>query len=328
MIIIIIMNKPVYKLKDWIDENKLPNYYLSLNPKAIDYLKNNPSKINWNSLCMNSNASNILLDIRNRNKLDWCCLSSNNNDDIVSFLLKPENINKINWSCFSMNNNDKAVEFLIKPENNNKINLYNFNENNNPKVVEFLIKPENQKYIIIDRFLAKKDAAPFILENIHTYINNKINMELICFNSNPILIDFFKANIDKLYWRYISRNPLLMDIVSDMNEEEYINKIDWFYLSLNTEKRAIDLLLRHPSKIDLEIIINNNSPYIIPYLLSNKNKIRWNILSTNPAIFELDYKKMKENFQNMEEEIIKEAYHPKRICKLIEAGIDIEELFS
>jgi len=32
----------------------------------------------------------------------------------------------------------------------------------------------------------------------------------------------------------------------------------------------------------------------------NKNKIAWNDISTNPEIFELDYIKMKKNFENLE----------------------------
>ena len=34
--------KPVYKLCDWVDKNKLFIRELSHNPKSIDYLKQNP----------------------------------------------------------------------------------------------------------------------------------------------------------------------------------------------------------------------------------------------------------------------------------------------
>ena len=41
------MNKPIYKLYDWIDENKLDWDNLSLTPNAIQLLEANPDKINW-----------------------------------------------------------------------------------------------------------------------------------------------------------------------------------------------------------------------------------------------------------------------------------------
>ena len=38
------------KLRDWIDINKINWEYLSFNPNAIELLKKNKDKINWNYL--------------------------------------------------------------------------------------------------------------------------------------------------------------------------------------------------------------------------------------------------------------------------------------
>ena len=48
------------------------------------------------------------------------------------------------------------------------------------------------------------------------------------------------------------------------------------------------------------------------------NKINWNLLSLNPAIFTYNYKEIKNKFQDLGQEIIEKALHPKRIFKLIE----------
>jgi hypothetical protein len=50
------------------------------------------------------------------------------------------------------------------------------------------------------------------------------------------------------------------------------------------------------------------------------------MLCENPAIFELDYQKMKESKRELNQAIIAEAWHPKRIARWIEMGFDIEEL--
>ena len=48
------------KLRDWIDINKIDWVYLSLNPNAIDLLKENKDKIDWRCLTANPNAIELL----------------------------------------------------------------------------------------------------------------------------------------------------------------------------------------------------------------------------------------------------------------------------
>ena len=49
-----------------------------------------------------------------------------------------------------------------------------------------------------------------------------------------------------------------------------------------------------------------------------KNKINWINISSNPSIFTYDYQKIRKNFEELGEEIIAKALHPKRIFRLIE----------
>jgi hypothetical protein len=53
-------------------------------------------------------------------------------------------------------------------------------------------------------------------------------------------------------------------------------------------------------------------------LKENQNKIDWDGFSLNSSIFTYDYKKIKQNFEELGEEIIAKALHPKRIFRLIE----------
>ena len=71
-----------------------------------------------------------------------------------------------------------------------------------------------------------------------------------------------------------------------------INKLDFCGLSLNENDKAFDLLKE------------------------NQDKINWYYLSCNENIFELDYEKMKDNFQILGNEILEKALDPDRIKRL------------
>ena len=51
------LNRPVWKLKDWIDVEKLDWSLLSLNPNAIDFIINNNIKLDWSCLWRNCKSS-------------------------------------------------------------------------------------------------------------------------------------------------------------------------------------------------------------------------------------------------------------------------------
>ncbi len=76
--------------------------------------------------------------------------------------------------------------------------------------------------------------------------------------------------------------------------KENLDKIDWSYLSNNTNIDAMAMLEENQDKID------------------------WCNLSTNPSIFTYDYDHIKENFKELGEEIIIKSLHPKRMLKLME----------
>ena len=75
----------------------------------------------------------------------------------------------------------------------------------------------------------------------------------------------------------------------------WIIRLDWY------KKIGFDNLSENPNAIEL--------------LEENPDKINWIYLSENPSIFELDYAKMRENNQDMYEDLIKEVMKPSRVFK-------------
>ena len=106
-----------------------------------------------------------------------------------------------------------------------------------------------------------------------------------------------------------------------------VEKLDFMLLSKNPN--AIDYFRANPDKINWNLLSLN--PNAMEILETNPTKINWTNLSFNNGIFELDYKKMKSNNQEMEEELIKEVMKPSRVFKYYSTYPDydyLEELFD
>jgi hypothetical protein len=200
--------------------------YLSMNPNAINHLKNNQSKIIRHQLQHNPNIDLIESDFNEYKKyfdgdyaksirrmsyhcnLDWKTLSSNPNHMIIKVLEK--NINKINWSSLSSNTN--AIHILEK--NNDKIDWSSLSSNN--KAIHILEK------------------------NI-----DKIDWSCLSSNIDPFAIDLLGKNLDKIDWCRLSGNKNAIHIL-----EKNLDKIDWSCLSSNTDVFAMNLLEKNIDKID------------------------------------------------------------------------------
>ena len=63
------LNRPIWKLRDWIDVEILHWNFLSFNPNAINLLKENPENINWCILSNNKNAIEMLEN--NKENINW-----------------------------------------------------------------------------------------------------------------------------------------------------------------------------------------------------------------------------------------------------------------
>ena len=98
------------KLRDWIDINKINWDGLSINPNAIELLKENQDKICWFNLSYNTNSIELLK--KNKNKINWIILSENPN----AIELLKENQDKINWFRFSENSNIFTYDYKLMKE--------------------------------------------------------------------------------------------------------------------------------------------------------------------------------------------------------------------
>jgi ribosomal protein L24E len=134
----------IYKLRSWIDEKKLieanPNGkwskwdLLPWHVRIINYLKTNPSRIDWCFLSENPNNGALDLLEANPDKIRWRFLSRNSNDRAMTLL--EENLNKIHWYELSRNPNDRAMTLL--EENPDKINWTELSRNTNDRAMTLL----------------------------------------------------------------------------------------------------------------------------------------------------------------------------------------------
>ena len=67
----------MFKLKDWIDKDKIWWSQLSRNPSALTLLEKNQDKIDWSLLSENPSARAIALLENNQGKIYWSRLSLN-----------------------------------------------------------------------------------------------------------------------------------------------------------------------------------------------------------------------------------------------------------
>ena len=56
--------------------------------------------------------------------------------------------------------------------------------------------------------------------------------------------------------------------------------------------------------------------------MRNPDKINWDALSTNPAIFTYDYKSITERCEIYREGLMANRFHPKNFSKFIDWGFD------
>ena len=298
-----------YVLRDWIPLDKIRWNQLSINPNAIDLLREKiteesemdeddleklkeSEKIDWEFLSANPAAIELLKE--NPKKIVWWQLSANPSDEAIKLLKdNPENIV---WGVLSANPSVEAIKLL---ENNiDEINWEMLSTN--PNAINLLQK----YYQEIDMFMLS--ANPNAIKLLEFYYD-----EIVWYNLslNPSAIELLRENPDKINWDRLSTNPNAIELLKakineekEMSEDELENlkhnkKIDWVLLSKNPN--AIELLQSYPNKINWELLSNNANGFgllkeRVKYEIGLnkrdydklKDKIDWDALSANPSIFE------------------------------------------
>ena len=336
------LKKRMYKLRKEIDIHKLNWSYLVDNPHpgATKLIQENIDKISredFYSISQNPNHMDIIL--KNMDKIHSGYLSVN--PAAMHLLLKSPEL--INWELFSLNSNFKAIEIIEKiilenmdikyrlinradrgnllDKKNRPDNIYwtLLAMNSNPKAIELIEKYHkhflNHSLQETLSVLSKNPNAVYLLENYPQYID----WETIVYNTNPDAIRIIEQNLDKISsFVYLSENENAVHII-----ENNLDKIhDWTFLSKN--KKAMHILEKNLDKVNWKTFSENEAA--IDILLENLHKVCYNRLSKNPAIFEYDYQGLKEHCDIYREELMKKTMHPSRIQKLLEQGIDLEDL--
>ena len=301
----------LYKLRDWIDENKLHWSTLSSNENAIDLLEANPDKINWDWLTYNSNAAHLFKKNKNKTQKHITCkINALINND--SNLIKVED--KLNLNMFR---EKYAMDYLEK--NPDKIAWYWLSCN--PTAIHILEK--NKDKIDWDSMSRNPNAVHLLQTHLDESKRDgsecKICWDYLCYNENAI--ELLKKNLynpagkRKIYWRELSMNPnpIAVSWLEKHQDESRRNgsvcKIDWDNLSRNSG--AMHLLEKyHDECLRYDSVC----------------KINWFYLSGVPEIFELDYSFLRKRMNIIKEELIAKAMHPKRIQSWIDTGMDVDDL--
>lgn len=304
--------QPPMKLRDWIDCD-LDMKGLFANPNYIEFIEKEIQRI--------PRACAFLYSYY---------LSSNPN--AVHILEKyPE---YIHWEALSKNPN--ATHILLK--NMDKIDRSYFCENPHPDVIKYLEKNTDK---ISWCSLATNPSAMHLLKQKIAEIKYKyhpvvfpfeIDFEMFCLNPNPEAIEIIKQYPEEIEyydaWTFLASNPNAVELLS-----QNLDEIDWDLFTRNTSPDAIALLEQNLDKLNwgdcfLEMHLLRN-PAAIHIIERNWHKIEHKSIdefSSNPAIFVYDYARMRENYKDLKREIIETAWHPNRVSKWLEMGLDLEDL--
>jgi hypothetical protein len=262
---------------------------------------------------------------------------------------------KLNW--FELSKNPAAIQML--EQNPDKIVWMGLMEN--PAAIHLI-----EKRINIDNIITSKYTLTNLFYNIicinYTEIKNFINVlqyqhyahiYWYYLSKNPAAIHILEKNPDKIDWGMLSANPSPRAISL---LEQNPDKICWIRLSINPSERAIALLAQNPEMIYPDYFSKNPAPFHIlkkhnllddymhccsffetlpqqpddlTFMFEQEpNKIHKNYfdLSSNPAIFIYDYDAMRGANAALKEEIIRAAWHPRRVLALVESGADVDDL--
>jgi len=286
------MFPPIYKLYEWLDDDKMFCYYLSKNCKTVgpllqygniidrQVLSRNPDAVYYlNSHAIKfieNNLNNQYIDVwenphfihileKNLDKVNWSYLSRNP----AAIHILENNLDKVDWGQLSANPN--AIHIL---ENNfDKINWYNLSAN--PKA-------------------------------IHIIQNNLYKVEWTQLSVNPGAIQIIEQYLDLIDWYYLSLNPAAIHII-----EKNLHRIDWSNLSKNPA--AINILKYNLDKIDYDMLSENPAIFVL-----DPKAMRQQIMNFGKS----------NNYHGFAEELISKVLHPSKFKNQINKynyDISIEE---
>lgn len=297
-------NKPVYKLDEDFEPELFDKFSLSISKFGIEILKENPELIDWHALSSNPDAIEILET--NEDKIDFEELSGNPN--AIEILRRNED--KICWFKLSINEN----AFKLLYENQDKIDWNSIGLNRNPLVIKRIIGNN-----------LDKDISWIALSQ----------------NNNDEALELLMINFDKIEWIYFSSNSNDKAIeLLNMNRD----KINWTNFCYNPNEKIISILIENLEEVDWNSIYFNSNEKI-KYMMEKYNPFNKRLISTIrqlrgmyyeeveeytfKSVFKYDYEKMRKNFEDFEEDLLKAVLHPRRVMRNLELyGYDLDDMFD
>lgn len=160
-------------------------------------------------------------------------------------------------------------------------------------------------------------------KNIYTNYNNTMSMvvndELITKKQwldifrdphNPSITSFIQS-LNLNHWSHLSQIEEAIPLLA-----LHLDKVDWNYLTKNTNPDVIPILENNLEKVDKMFFCTN--PNILPFLENHPETIRWAFFVWNLSIYEPDYENIRKLLSIFKEELMAVVFHPKRISRLIE----------
>jgi hypothetical protein len=244
------------KVYFWLSSNTNP-VAIELIKKALEDDEN--TRINWEALCQNPSAAEILLNPKYRGSLDWDAMSKNTNPKVIIFL------------GFVKNNSDKNPEH---------INWENLSANESPEAIALLFwKIKKDPWSIPRQQITRNSHAMGILKRY----TDKVTGDGLSANTAESAFKLLEQILEKepkdINWASLSANPSVWAYIF-LQKVENKKHIRWDMVSKNTSKSAIELLM---DRIEYE---NGLSEAVYKALPKNQ-KIDWLEVSRNPSAIEL-----------------------------------------
>ena len=104
----------------------------------------------------------------------------------------------------------------------------------------------------------------------------------LCLNENAA--DLLEACHDIIDYWYLSRNtnPRAMSLLRRAIERGKAEQVNWKWLSANSCPDAVRLFLEYPEKIDFSCLSENECPLAFPIMQQNLDKMNWHWFCCNP----------------------------------------------
>ena len=312
-------------LKPWARDREMDIdwFHLSRNTNATQMLAQNQDKIHWGSLSRNPGAVDLLA--AHPLKIDPTRLAKNPSPRAMT-LLEPRLHELCKDALWTLSKNPVAVPMLER----------------SPQYIDWAGLCSNPAAVdLIARNLDKADWYRLsTLAEANDLINDPRNIALVRWelylSENPHPDAERRAG--KLCGVY--REPdysspdqdfvqsLLADIdpASACYDPEHHRCIIFSELSANPSPRICEILGHlNPRRFDWRELSAN--PSAIPFLEKHPDRIDWNVVWRNPAIFEeaYDYEGMKASTHVFKEELVAAAMHPRRLQMWLAAGGEIDD---